>query len=144
MMIQNDLLTPTQPRRIPSLTLEHILREVARRVPELHWATIASLNGVVQATYDPFHRAQPDRILAAASAVLALGERVFRKLQRGQLTHLTLAGEAGVLVARLAGKSYILAISIPTSAETSVAVDALAQAATVLETALGQTVVSLA
>jgi len=142
-MIQDNLLTPMPRMHVPSLTLEQILRDVARRVPELHWATIASLNGVVQATYDPFHRAQPDRILAAASAVLALGERVFHKLQHGQLTHLTLAGDAGVLIVRPVGKTYILAISIPPSAETSAAVDALAQATTVLETTLGQTVVTV-
>ena len=143
-MIQNDLLTPTRRRRIPPLTLEHILRDVARRVPELHWATIASLSGVVQATYDPFNKAQPDRILAAASAVLALGERVFHKLQHGQLTHLTLAGDASVLVVRPVGKAYILAISLPASAETSVAVDALAQAATVLGITLRQKAVGVA
>jgi predicted regulator of Ras-like GTPase activity (Roadblock/LC7/MglB family) len=143
MMIQNDLLTPTPRMHNPSLTLEHILRNVARRVPELHWTTIASLNGVVQATYDPFHRAQPDRILAAASAVLALGERVFHKLQHGQLTHLTLTGDAGTLVVRPVGKAHILAISIPPSTEMSVAVDALAQAAAVLEVILGQTVVTV-
>jgi len=133
-MIQNDLLTPTRRRRIPSLTLEHILRDVARRVPELHWATIASLDGIVQATYDPFCRQQPDRIQALVSSILTLGERVFHKLQHGQLTHLTLAGDAGALVVQPVGKSYILTISIPPSAETSVAVDALARAARVLET----------
>lgn len=141
-MIQNDLLTPIQRRSIPPIPLEHILRDVARRVPELHWATIASLNGAVQATYDPFHKEQPDRILAVASAVLSLGERVFHKLQHGQLTHLTLAGDAGVLVVRPVGKEYILAISTPPS-ETSIAVDALAQAAAELETRLRQTVVTV-
>jgi predicted regulator of Ras-like GTPase activity (Roadblock/LC7/MglB family) len=142
-MIQSDLLALAQRRHIPPLTLEHILRDVARRVPELHWATIASLNGVVEATYDPFHRAQPDRILAAVSAVLALGERVFHKLQHGQLTHLTLAGDTGELVVRPVGRAYILGISIPPSAETRVAIDALAQAAAVLEVILGQTVVTV-
>jgi len=143
-MIQNDLLTHTQCRSVPPISLEHILRDVARRVPELHWATIATSNGVVQATYDPFHKEQPGRILAAASAVLSLGERVFHKLQHGQLSHLTLAGDAGVLVVQPAGKEYILAISIPPSTETGVAVDALAQAAAVLEVILGQIVVSVA
>jgi predicted regulator of Ras-like GTPase activity (Roadblock/LC7/MglB family) len=138
-MIQNDLLTPTRCRSISTIELENILRDVARRVPGLHWATIASLNGVVQATYDPFHKEQPGRILAAASAVLSLGERVFHKLRHGQLTHLTLAGDAGVLVVQPVGKEYILAISIPPSTETGVAVDALAQAAILLEVTLRQT-----
>jgi predicted regulator of Ras-like GTPase activity (Roadblock/LC7/MglB family) len=138
-MIQSDLLIPTRCRTISTIELENILRAVACRVPELNWATIASLNGVVQATYDPFQKEQPDRILAAASAVLSLGERVFNKLQHGQLSHLTLAGDAGVLVVRPVGREYILVISIPPSAETSVVVDALTQAAAVLEITLGQT-----
>ena len=137
-MIQNDLLTPSRSRSIPPIALEYILRDVARRVPELHWAIISSLNGVIQATYDPFQKEQPDRILAVASAVLSLGERVFQKLQHGQLTHLTLAGDAGVLVVRPAGKEYILAISIPPSAEVAAAVDALAQAARALRPTVSQ------
>jgi predicted regulator of Ras-like GTPase activity (Roadblock/LC7/MglB family) len=132
-MIQDDLFTLTRRRSTSTIELENILRAVAHRVPELHWATVASLDGVVQATYDPFHKEQPDRILAAVSAVLSLGERVFRKLQHGQLSHLTLVGDAGVLVVWPAGREYILAISIPSSTETSVAVDALAQAARALE-----------
>ncbi|MBN1976321.1 MAG: roadblock/LC7 domain-containing protein [Anaerolineae bacterium] len=131
-MIQNDLLTPTRRRSVPPIALEHILRDVARRVPELHWATISSPNGVIQATYDPFQKEQPDRILAIASAVLSLGERAFHKLQHGRLTHLTLAGDAGVLVVRPVGEEYILAISIPPSVEVAAAVDALAQAARAL------------
>jgi predicted regulator of Ras-like GTPase activity (Roadblock/LC7/MglB family) len=143
-MIQNGLLTLTRHRRIPSLTLEHILRDVARRVPELHWATIASLDGIVQATYDPFCRQQPDRIQALVSSILSLGERVFHKLQHGQLSHMTLVGDAGTLVVQPVGKAYILAISIPPSTEMSVAVNALAQAATVLGITLRQKVVSVA
>jgi predicted regulator of Ras-like GTPase activity (Roadblock/LC7/MglB family) len=147
-MIQHGLFTRAPRARaqcasVPPTMLEQALRGVARRVPDLHWALIASLDGVVQAMYDPFHKERPDRILAAASAVLALGERVFHKLQRGQLTHLTLAGDAGVLVVRPVGREYILAISMPPSAETSAAADALAQAATALELSLRQTIVTV-
>jgi predicted regulator of Ras-like GTPase activity (Roadblock/LC7/MglB family) len=131
-MIQNTLLSSTRRGSTPPITLERVLRDVARRVPELHWATISSLNGAIQATYDPFQKEQPDRILAIASAVLSLGERVFHKLQHGQLTHLTLAGDAGVLVVRPVRKEYILAISIPPSVEVAAAVDALAHAASAL------------
>ena len=143
-MIQHGLFPHAQCAGVPPTMLEQVLRGVARRVPELHWAMIASLDGVVQAMYDPFHKEHPDRILAAASAVLALGERVFHKLQRGQLTHLTLAGDAGVLVVWPVGREYILAISVPSSTETSAAVDALTQAAKALELSLGQTVVTVA
>jgi predicted regulator of Ras-like GTPase activity (Roadblock/LC7/MglB family) len=140
-MIANGIVGYRQRGRIATPALERALREVARRVPDLHWATIASLDGVVQATYDPFCREQHDRIQALVSSVLSLGERVFRKLQRGELSYLTLAGDTGVIVVRPVGKAYILAISIPPSTETSVAVGTLAQMATVLEVILGQTMV---
>jgi predicted regulator of Ras-like GTPase activity (Roadblock/LC7/MglB family) len=142
-MISNEILGYRQRVEIATPALERVLREAARRVPDLHWAMIASLDGVMQAMYDPFHKEHPDRILAAASAVLALGERVFHKLQHGRLTHLTLAGDAGVLVVRPVGREYILALSLPPSAETSTAADALAQAATALELSLRQTLVTM-
>jgi hypothetical protein len=56
---------------------------------------------------------------------------------------LALAGDAGVLVVRPVGKEHILAISIPPSAKMSIAVDALAQAATILESTLSQTAVTM-
>jgi predicted regulator of Ras-like GTPase activity (Roadblock/LC7/MglB family) len=123
----------THHKRIPTPLLERVLRDIAHRIPELHWATIASLDGVSQATYDPFQRENPDRILAAASAVLALGTRVFHKLQRGKLTHLTLAGDMGVLIARPVTGEYMLVVSIPPTTETGSAAAALAQAALAFE-----------
>ena len=140
-MIANGIVGYRQRAPVATPALERALREVARRVPDLHWATIASSDGIVQATYDPFCRERHDRIQALVSSVLSLGERVFRKLQQGELSYLTLVGDTGVIVVRPVGKEYILAISIPPSREMSVAVDTLAQAATVLEVILRQTVV---
>ena len=119
-----------------TLALEQALREVARRIPDLRWATVASLNGLMQTTYDPFGKERPDRILAMASAVLALGERVFHKLQHGQLTYLTLAGDEGTLVVLPIGGDYMLAVSAPTETEVETAVDTLAQVAPALTVAL--------
>ena len=130
-MIANGIVGYRQRRRIATPALERALREVARRVPDLHWATIASADGIVQATYDPFCREQHDRIQALVSSVLSLGERVFRKLQRGELNYLTLAGDAGVIVVCPVGKEYMLAVSTPTK-QVSAATDALAQAASML------------
>jgi predicted regulator of Ras-like GTPase activity (Roadblock/LC7/MglB family) len=130
-MIANGIADYGRRVRIATPALEHALREVAHRVPDLHWATIASSDGIVQATYDPFCKEQHDRIQALASSVLSLGERVFRKLQRGELSYLTLAGDTGVIVIRPIGKEYMLAVSTPAK-QVGAAIDALAQAANTL------------
>ena len=130
-MIANGIVGYGQRVQSATPALERALREVARRVPNLNWATIASSDGIVQATYDPFCREQHDRIQALVSSVLSLGERVFRKLQRGELSHLTLTGDTGVIVIRPAGKEYMLAVSTPAK-EVDAAIEALAQAANML------------
>lgn len=116
--------------------LERALREVARRIPGLRWATVASLNGLIQSTYDPFGRERPDRILAMASAILALGKRVFRKLQRGQLTYLTLAGDRGTVVVYPIGGEHVLAVSIPRDVEVDATLETLAQVSPLFASAL--------
>jgi predicted regulator of Ras-like GTPase activity (Roadblock/LC7/MglB family) len=135
-MILSGLLGQDRHQGISVPMLEHVLRQVAQRVPSLHWAIVASLDGVVQATYDPFGKEQSDRILAMVSSVLALGERVFHRLQHGELSYLVLAGKAGVIVVNPIGEEYVLAISVPTETEAAATVDALAQVAAMLEPAL--------
>ena len=135
-MIPSGLLGQDRHQGISIPMLEHVLRQVAQRVPSLHWAIVASLDGVVQATYDPFGKERSDRILAMVSSVLALGERVFHRLQHGELSHLILAGKAGVIVVHPVGEEYVVAISVPTKTEATAAVDALAQVAAMLGPAL--------
>lgn len=130
-MIANGIVGYRQRVQIATPALERALREVARQVPDLHWATIASSDGIMQATYDPFCREQHDRIQALVSSILSLGERVFRKLQRGELSYLTLAGDTGVIVIRPIGRDYMLAVSAPAK-QIGAATDALAQAANML------------
>lgn len=130
-MTANGIVGYRQRAPVATPALERALREVARRVPDLHWATIASADGIVQATYDPFCREQHGRIQALVSSVLSLGERVFRKLQRGELNHLTLAGDTGVIVMCPVGREYMLAVSTPAK-QVGAAKDALAQAVNML------------
>jgi len=119
-----------------TLISEQTLREIARRIPDLRWATIASINGLVQTTYDPFGKERPDRISAMVSAVLTLGRRVFRKLQHGRLTYLAMAGAEGMLVVHPVGGEYVLAVSTPIETEVDATVNALAQVAPRLASAL--------
>lgn len=126
-MISGILVERDRREGVSITAFERALRDLARRVPALRWAVIASVDGVVQAMYDPFGRERPDRILALVSSVLALGERVFEKLQHGRLTCLTLAGETGAIVACPIGPAYVMAASIAAEAEVGAAAHALEQ-----------------
>jgi predicted regulator of Ras-like GTPase activity (Roadblock/LC7/MglB family) len=126
-MIPDILVEHAQREGVSVTALERALRDVARRVPTLRWAVIASVDGVIQATYDPFGKERPDRILALVSSVLTLGERVFQKLQHGRLACLILAGEAGVLAACPIGPAYVMAISTSSGTGADAAVDALVE-----------------
>ena len=65
-----------------------------------------------------------------------MGERVFHKLQHGQLAYLALTGDQGMLVVHPIGKEYMLAISTPTETEVGTAIDTLAQVMPTLTSAL--------
>jgi predicted regulator of Ras-like GTPase activity (Roadblock/LC7/MglB family) len=134
-MIPDPFMEHRRQEGISAAAFEQALRDLARRVPALNWAVIASVDGVIQATYDPFGKEQADRILALVSSVLTLGERVFQKLQHGHLSCLTLAGKAGVIVACPVGAAYVMAVSTPPEAQAAV-VYALEQVARTLRPAL--------
>ena len=135
-MISGILVERDRREGISITVFERALRDLARRVPTLGWAVIASVDGVVQAMYDPFGRERPDRILALVSSVLTLGERVFQKLQHGRLACLTLAGESGAIVACPIGPAYVMAASVAVEAEVGAAAHALEQVARALRPAL--------
>jgi predicted regulator of Ras-like GTPase activity (Roadblock/LC7/MglB family) len=132
-----DVLVEREWREGVSVTaFERALRDVARRVPTLRWAVIASVDGVIQAMHDPFGEERPDRILALVSSVLTLGERVFQKLQHGRLACLALTGETGVLAACPIGPAYVMAISTSLGTGTDAAVDALVEGVSLLRSVL--------
>jgi predicted regulator of Ras-like GTPase activity (Roadblock/LC7/MglB family) len=136
-VIPEILLERNRRGGVSDAAYERVLRDLACRVPTLHWAVIASVDGVIQATYDPFGRERADRLLALVSSVLTLGERVFQKLQHGRLECLTLAGKTGVIVACPVGPAYVMAISTPPEAQAA-AVYALEQVVNGLRPALSR------
>ena len=134
-MIPNPFVERGRQEGVSAAAFERTLRDLACRVPTLNWAIIASVDGVIQATYDPFGKERADRIQALVSSVLALGERVFQKLQHGRLNCLTLAGKTGVIIACPVGPAYVMAVSAPLEAQAAV-VYALEQVADVMRPAL--------
>lgn len=136
-MIPDPFVERGRQEGVSAAAFERTLRDLACRVPTLNWAIIASVDGVIQVTYDPFGKERADRIQALVSSVLALGERVFQKLQHGRLNCLTLAGKTGVIIACPVGPAYVMAVSAPLEAQAAV-VYALEQVADAMRPALWQ------
>jgi predicted regulator of Ras-like GTPase activity (Roadblock/LC7/MglB family) len=120
---------------IPASALEQTLREVARGLPDLRWAAIVSVDGLIQEMYNPFGKTEPDRVAAMALAAISLGERIAHELHHGQLTYSVIAGDEGLFVAHSVGQEYTLATSLPVGTGIGTAIDTLTQAVATLVSA---------
>ena len=118
-----------RPEPIPAPVLERILREAARKLPDLRWAVIITTNDLVQEMYDPFGKTDRESAAAMTSAALSLGERISGELGHGQLTCSVTAGEGGVFIVQPLGEGYASSVSLPAEAEIGAAIGALWQAA---------------
>jgi predicted regulator of Ras-like GTPase activity (Roadblock/LC7/MglB family) len=114
--------------QVSKAALEQALSEIARRMPNLHWAAVVSVKGLVHTMYDPFAKADPDRTATMAAAALSLGERISHELRHGGLTYAVIAGDQGLFVTYPIGEAFVLALSLPAEAEIDTAIEALAQA----------------
>jgi predicted regulator of Ras-like GTPase activity (Roadblock/LC7/MglB family) len=124
-----DRFLGRKPReRVSEAALEQVLSEIARRMPNLHWAAIVSVKGLVHTIYDPFAKADPDRTSAMAAAALSLGQRISHELRHGGLTYAVIAGDQGLFVTYPIGEAFVLALSLPAEAEVDTAIEALTQA----------------
>lgn len=128
----SKLLGRKRPEPIPTPVLEQTLRGAARKLPDLRWAAIVSVNGLVQEMYDPFGKTNRDRVAAMTSAALSLGERISHELRHGQLTYSAIASEEGLFIVHPLGEKYVLGISLPTETEIGTAINALRQVTTSL------------
>ncbi len=126
-----------RPEPIPAPVLEQILREAARKLPDLRWAVIITTNGLVQEMYDPFGKTDHDRAAAMTVAALSLGQRISGELGHGQLACSVTAGEGGLFIVQPLGEGYALSVSLPAETEIGAAIDALWQAASSALSAFG-------
>jgi predicted regulator of Ras-like GTPase activity (Roadblock/LC7/MglB family) len=131
----NRILGRKQPDRIPTEEQERALREIACKLPDLHWAAIVSADGLVQTIYNPLGKQDADRVSAMTAAALSLGARITVELRHGHLTYTVVAGDEGVFAGHLVGEGYVLAVGLPAEGKVSAAIEVLAQAASALETA---------
>ena len=131
----NRILGRKQPDRIPTGEQERALREIAHKLPDLRWAAIVSADGLVQTIYNPFGKQDADRISAMTAAAISLGERITNELRHGHLAYTVVTGDEGIFAGHTIGEGYVLAVGLPTAADIGTVIEALAQAASVLETA---------
>lgn len=131
----NRFFRRKQHEQIPASALEQVLREVARKLPDLRWGAIVSADGLIQEMYDPFGKTDPDRASAMATAALSLGGRISQELRHGQLTYSVTAGDGGLFIVYSIGKEYALAISLPAGTELDTVIDILTQAVITLMSA---------
>jgi predicted regulator of Ras-like GTPase activity (Roadblock/LC7/MglB family) len=123
------------PDRIPIEEQERALREIARKLPDLRWAAIVSVDGLVQTIYNPFGKQDADRVSAMTAAAISLGERITTELRHGHLAYAVVTGDEGIFAGHLVGEGYVLAIGLPADTEIGAVIEVLAQAASALETA---------
>jgi predicted regulator of Ras-like GTPase activity (Roadblock/LC7/MglB family) len=116
--------------------LEQALRAVAHEMPGLRYAAVVSADGLVQAMVDPFGKANADRASAMAAAALSLGGRISGELQHGQMAYTAIVGKDGTFIVYLIGEGYALALDLPAETEVGAAIEALAQVADTLRSAL--------
>ena len=113
--------------QVSEAALEQALSEIARRMPDLHWAAVVSVDGLVRKMYDPFGKAEPDRTSAMAAAALSLGERISHELRHGGLTYAVIAGDQSLFITYPIGDAFVLALSLPAEAEVGTVIDRLTQ-----------------
>lgn len=89
--------------------IEQILRSFVSSTAEVQGAALVSMDGL------PLYAALPtgteeNRVAAMAAALLALGERTLRELQRGELEQVYVKGKEGYVLVLRAGDDAVLEV----------------------------------
>lgn len=73
------------------------LRDLHAMNPELEAVAVVSIEGVHIASYMP-NDIKDEHLSAMSAAMVGLGERIARELGRGELDHVTIKGDCGLVV----------------------------------------------
>lgn len=87
--------------------MQQVLRTLVNNTPDLEGAAVVSIDGLVLTSVLPA-AADEDRVSAMAAALLALGERSVKELQRGTLEQVYVKGNQGYIVLMQAGEEAVL------------------------------------
>lgn len=84
-----------------------LLRELHFNTPDIEASAVVSSSGLIVASLLP-RDIDMEKIAAMGAAMLKMGERAARELQRGALDQLLIKGEAGYVVVMQAGSEAML------------------------------------
>ena len=87
--------------------IQHLLRSLVTNTPDLEGAAIVTTDGLVVASMLAAGTDE-DRVSAMGAALLALGERTARELERGELEQVYVKGQSGYVVLMRAGHESVL------------------------------------
>lgn len=87
--------------------MQQVLRTLVNNTPDLEGAAVVSVDGLVLTSVLPAGTDE-DRVSAMAAALLSLGERSSKELQRGQLEQVYVKGSQGYVVLMQAGNEAVL------------------------------------
>jgi predicted regulator of Ras-like GTPase activity (Roadblock/LC7/MglB family) len=83
------------------------LKELHSNTPDIEASAVISTNGLIVASLLPSD-IDRERIAAMGAAMLKVGERAARELERGALDQLLIKGQAGYIILMGAGNETIL------------------------------------
>lgn len=87
--------------------MQQVLRSLVNTTPDLEGAAMVTLDGLPLSSALP-SGADEDRVSAMAAAVLSLGERTAKELQRGTLEQVYVKGNDGYVILMQAGPEAVL------------------------------------
>lgn len=87
--------------------MQQVLKTLVNNTPDLEGAAVVSVDGLVLTSVLPAGTDE-DRVSAMAAALLSLGERSSRELQRGTLEQVYVKGSSGYVVLMQAGNEAVL------------------------------------
>lgn len=85
------------------------LRDLQVSTPEVEASAVVSVDGLVIASHLPAH-VEEDRVSAMSAAMLALGERIARELDRGTLDQVYIRGDQGYIILGAVGSEAVLTV----------------------------------
>lgn len=115
--------------------IEHLLRDLHRRVDGLQATVVVSLEGFVVAAHVPREggrrksAADSPQVAAMSASLIALSNRVLSRLERGEISRLLIDGTEGSMIVVLAGPDAAITTMVKQGAKLGVVMLALRRTA---------------
>ncbi len=87
--------------------LTGLLKDLEATTPDIEASAVVSVDGLMIASALP-KDVEEDRVAAMSAAMLSLGERTAKELNRGELSEVYVKGESGYVVLMASGENAVL------------------------------------